>query len=185
MPAFTTLKAIPKGHYFADDTFTDIFVTEGRFIVIEFHRIFFVGDEQAPSYFLNQFWQSSVTLYGVPGHKQLKDIMPLYIITVASQWARWRLKSPASILFVEPCFEARIKENLKAPRDWPLWGEFPAQMASNAEKCFHLMTTSWSRHNIFSAISFNFSPLKASTTFPGWYMIWNSLCLLLRHGISR
>ena len=34
---------------------------------------------------------------------------------------------------------AQIKENFKAPRCWPLWGdspvtgEFPAQMASNAE----------------------------------------------------
>ena len=30
----------------------------------------------------------------------------------------------------------QIKENIKAPRHWPLWpgtGEFPAQMASNAE----------------------------------------------------
>ena len=36
-------------------------------------------------------------------------------------------------------FQAQIKENIKAPRHWPLWGnspvtgEFPAQRASNAE----------------------------------------------------
>ena len=42
----------------------------------------------------------------------------------------------------------KIKENIKAPRHWPLCGEFtgtgefPAQMASNAEKWFHLMTSS-------------------------------------------
>ena len=35
--------------------------------------------------------------------------------------------------------QAQIKENIKAPRHWPLWaeftvaGEFPAQSASNAE----------------------------------------------------
>ena len=35
--------------------------------------------------------------------------------------------------------KVQIEENIKAPRHWPLWGEFtgnqwfPAQMASNAE----------------------------------------------------
>ena len=28
---------------------------------------------------------------------------------------------------------AQIKENIKGPRHWPVCGEFPAQMASNAE----------------------------------------------------
>ena len=31
--------------------------------------------------------------------------------------------------------QGKIKENIKAPRHWPLCGEFPAQMASN-EKMF-------------------------------------------------
>ena len=35
-----------------------------------------------------------------------------------------RLKSPASPLFTQPFIEAQIKENIKAPRHWPLWGEF-------------------------------------------------------------
>ena len=30
-------------------------------------------------------------------------------------------------------YQAQIKENIKAPRHWPLCGEFPAQRASNAE----------------------------------------------------
>ena len=42
------------------------------------------------------------------------------IITVTLQWARWRLKSPASPLFIQ----TQIKENIKAPRHWPLCGEF-------------------------------------------------------------
>ena len=45
-------------------------------------------------------------------------------ITVTSQWARWRPKSPASRLFTRPLIQAQIKENIKAPRHWPLWGEF-------------------------------------------------------------
>ena len=50
---------------------------------------------------------------------------------------RWRLKSPVSRLFAQPSIQAQIKENMKAPRHWPLCGEFTgefsAQMASNAE----------------------------------------------------
>ena len=43
----------------------------------------------------------------------------------------------------------QIKENLKAPRDWPLWGEspvtgkFPAQRTSNAEN-----VSIWWRHQV-------------------------------------
>ena len=50
--------------------------------------------------------------------------------------------SPASRLFTlaqETVIRAQIKENIKAPRQWPLCGEFtgtgefPAQVTSNAE----------------------------------------------------
>ena len=63
-------------------------------------------------------------------------------------WARWRLKSPAWRLFTQPFIRAQIKENTKAPRHWPLCreftgaGEFPAQMASNAENVSIFMTSS-------------------------------------------
>ena len=33
-------------------------------------------------------------------------------------------KSMASRLLVQPFGQAQIKENIKAPRHWPLWGEF-------------------------------------------------------------
>ena len=35
--------------------------------------------------------------------------------------------------FTQPFIQVQIKENTKAPRHWPLWGEFLAQRASNAE----------------------------------------------------
>ena len=35
-----------------------------------------------------------------------------------------RLKSPAYRLFTELFIQAQIKENIKARRHWPLWGEF-------------------------------------------------------------
>ena len=65
------------------------------------------------------------------------------------QWALWRLKSPTSWLFTQPFVQAQItKKNIKAPRHLPLWGEFtcdrwiPCTKASDAEKGFHLMTSS-------------------------------------------
>ena len=45
-------------------------------------------------------------------------------ITVTSYWARWCLKSTASRLFTQPFGQAPIKENIKAPRHWPLWEKF-------------------------------------------------------------
>ena len=45
-------------------------------------------------------------------------------IAVTSQWARWRLKSPASRLFTETFIQAQIKENIKALLHWPLCGEY-------------------------------------------------------------
>ena len=46
-----------------------------------------------------------------------------FIITVTSQCAPWRLRSPGSQLFAQPLVQAHIKENIKALRHWPLWGE--------------------------------------------------------------
>ena len=41
------------------------------------------------------------------------------------QWRHnGRLKTPASPLFTQPFIQAQIKENIKAPRHWPLCGEF-------------------------------------------------------------
>ena len=59
-----------------------------------------------------------------------------------------RLKSPASRLFTQPFIQTQIKENIKAPRHWPLCGEFtgtgefPAQRASYAEN-----VSIWWRHH--------------------------------------
>ena len=44
------------------------------------------------------------------------------VITVTSCWAQWLLKSPASRLFTQPFVHAHIKENIKAPRHWPVRG---------------------------------------------------------------
>ena len=65
-------------------------------------------------------------------------------------WTRWRLKSPASRLFVQPFVQAQIKENIKAPRHWlceenpPVTIGFPSQRDSNAENI-----SIWWRHHIY------------------------------------
>ena len=66
--------------------------------------------------------------------------------------ARWRLIWPTSTMFTQPFIQVQIKENIKAPRHWPLrgnspvTGEFPAQMASNAEN-----VSIWWRHHDLGA----------------------------------
>ena len=77
-----------------------------------------------------------------------------HIITVTSQWTRWRPKSPASRLFIQPFIQAQKKDNIKAMRRWllcegdsPVSGEFPVQRASNAEN-----VSIWWRHHINFAL---------------------------------
>ena len=45
-------------------------------------------------------------------------------ITMTLLRTLWRLKSPALRLFIRLFIQAQINENIKAPRLWPLWGEF-------------------------------------------------------------
>ena len=86
---------------------------------------------------------------------------------MTSQWARWRLKSPASRLLIQQFIRVQIKENIKAPRHWPLWGnspvagEFPSQMANNAQN-----VSIWWRHHDNPFIYFN--PLKHYNVSPIW-----------------
>ena len=53
-------------------------------------------------------------------------------------------------------FKAQMKENFKAPRHRPLWGEstgdrwIPRTKASNKENVFYLMTSSWRRKRLSS-----------------------------------
>ena len=50
--------------------------------------------------------------------KAFRGILSI-LITVTSQWAQWRIKSPASWLFTQPFIQAQIKEHIKVPRHWP------------------------------------------------------------------
>ena len=54
-----------------------------------------------------------------------------------------------SRLFTQASIQAQIKESIKAPRDWPLWGEFtghrwiPRTKGQLRGKRFHSVTSSW------------------------------------------
>ena len=57
--------------------------------------------------------------------------------SLSSQW-RHNERDGISNHYPHDCLlngliKAQIKENIKAPRHWPLWGEFPAQITSNTE----------------------------------------------------
>ena len=62
-------------------------------------------------------------------------------------WALQWLKSPAPRLFTQSFIQTQIKENIKAPRHWPLCGDrwIPRTNGQWRGKCFHLMTSSWER----------------------------------------
>ena len=73
----------------------------------------------------------------------------LFYMTATSKLVRWRLQSPASPLFTQTFIQALIIEHTKAPRHWPLCGEFtverwiPCTNGQQRGKCFHLMSSSW------------------------------------------
>ena len=72
--------------------------------------------------YMNGFWRSHV-IYSS-------------IITMTSQWVWWRLKWPASRLFAQSFVQAQIKENIKAPRHWPLGGESTGNKGPVTRKMF-------------------------------------------------
>ena len=96
------------------------------------------------------------------------------IITVTSKWARWRLQSPTSRFISQPYFQAQIKENIKPSRHWPLYGDstghwwIPLTKDQKREKCFHLMTSSWSRDTNHTN-SITFTKTKQTITNPRVY----------------
>ena len=72
---------------------------------------------------------------------KISKITPKQHITVTSQWAPWRLKSPTPRLFAQPLVQAHIKWNPSklcvtglCEGNPPVTGGFHLQRASNAEK---------------------------------------------------
>ena len=114
-----------------------------------------VWSSQGQWYNPEAHWQNR----SITDHNEKNKTLTVYIfrgmysavITMTSQWSRWRLKTPASRLFTQSFIQTQIKENIKAPSHWPLCGEFtgtgefPTQMVSNAEN----VSISWRHHGMF------------------------------------
>ena len=90
-------------------------------------------------------------------------------------------------MFPQLLVQAQIKENIKAPRHWPLWGEFTGDRWSSLTKgqqrgkCFNFMTSSWHYMQRWrpprwvSITAFNPVPIPRSTsiiTLP-----WRHICI--------
>ena len=59
------------------------------------------------------------------------------------------IKSSASRLLTQPLVQAKIKENIKAPRHWPLWWEFTGDRWIPRTKGQHRGNVSiWWRHHV-------------------------------------
>ena len=94
------------------------------------------------------------------------------IITVTSRWARWRFKSPASLLFTQPFVQAQMKETSKL-RDTgfcegnsPVTGEFSVQKVNNAGN----VSIWWRHHGTFMILPTNRA--RRCSGFP-WIILMN------------
>ena len=70
--------------------------------------------------------------------------------SIALHWCHYERDGVSNHLRLAYVFvQVRIKENIKALRHWPLWGEstgvrwIPLTKSQQRRKCFHLMTSSW------------------------------------------
>ena len=87
----------PTMHHFVTEVFTCVHISATKWCIVVY--------SSDASW---DFWDGSIDIF----------------IRVTSWWARWRLKLPASRLFTQSFIQTQIKENIKAPRHWPLRGEF-------------------------------------------------------------
>ena len=111
-----TMKPRQNGHHFADDIFKCIFLNEYLYNLIQISLKFDPGIQLT----INQ--NSFGWLLGA-GKKPLSESkldLVHYNDVIMSAMA---YQSPAYRLLTQPFVQAQIKENIKAPRHWPLWGE--------------------------------------------------------------
>ena len=111
---------------------------------------------------------------------------------MTSQWAQWRLKSPASLLFIEPFIQGADQRKHQSSASLAFVREFSGgrwiprtwQMASNAEN----VSTWWRHHDVFVTgrqINSLVVLIKASSAvFHKAGMILLLLCLLWFYTVS-
>ena len=80
--------------------------------------------------------------------EHISGYLIFHCITVTSQWGQMCLKSPASRLFNQSFIQTQIKENIKAPRHWPLCGEFTGeQWIPHTNASYTENASIWWRHH--------------------------------------
>ena len=86
----------------------------------------------------------------VPYVRDPSALFPLPANAIMSLWAPWCLKSSTSRLFAKPFFfQVYIKENIKAPRHWPLWGKSTGDRWISLTKSSNTENVSiWWRHHV-------------------------------------
>ena len=89
-------------------------------------------------------------------HNRAHYDVSVMVVKYVPEWWQWRHNERDGVSNHQPrdcllnrLFKAQIQKNIKAPRHWPLWGEFPAQKASNAEN-----VSIWWRHNEYQGIRY-------------------------------
>ena len=91
--------------------------------------------------------------------------LPKQYVTLASWYPLWRLKSPASRLLIQSFIQTQIKENIKAPRHWPLWGEFTGTGEFSAQRASYAENVSiWWRHHDTLQLYHKGHPIHEFTT---------------------
>ena len=125
-----------------------------------------------------ELWQSSVHLVSWHYHDVIMGAIASQITSLI-------------IVYTQRFIQAQIKENIKAPRHWPLCGEFTCDRwiphTTNGQyrgKFFHLMTSSWNvahisgtDHSLHEFCSCEYLSLKPPG-LPRWY---SSITLQWRH----
>ena len=117
----------------------------------------------------NKFWTKEISRYSSqvfisdwylklqqPKGNIFESAASVKSTTMASWWARWRLKSLASRLFTQTFFQAQIKQNIKAPLHWPLCGNSPHKGSVTRKMfSFYDVIMHFDQTNILSAERFH------------------------------
>ena len=111
------------------------------------------------------------------------ELCTRFAITVASYWARWRLKSLAARLCAWPFVHAHIKENINATRHWTLSAESTDHHTKcpYRRKCFLLMASSWC-FTVFCCVYIRLDRVHISST---WWLCEQGLSRAQKHYICN
>ena len=133
--------------------------------------------EQAPIYYLIQYWRNSKTLYYVPGHRNsLIDSPEMHFSDVIMSAMASQITC-LIVVYSTVYSRRRSNKNVKAPRHRALWGEFtgdrwpvnslPARRASNTKH-----VSKWWRHHGLEALRYTDMFSKACFIHVGSSAVW-------------